>query len=164
MTQIEQYLKRASFWLSRRDQIEIIPCLRDALEDQLQATQKKLNRALTDAEVHALIRSFGPPALAASRYKSHSPLIGGALMLVFAKIMTISVLVILCVQLVYVAYAIAQGTPVGTALVSGMGKAVVGASIGFTCTTLVFAWMTRIYMSALNYKESALKGPEDLAE
>ncbi|ALS97333.1 hypothetical protein [Lacimicrobium alkaliphilum] len=148
MNSIDMYLRRVNFWLSHRDRESISSSIREALEDQVQAKEIQLGRQLTDTEISQVVKQFGPPALAASRYKLYRPLIAGSLMLVFLRIISMGLMAILLVQGVLVSVAIVNDVPIGEALVEGLGRAVIGFCIGFTLTTLVFAWLTRIYPCA----------------
>ena len=47
MNTIERYLGKVSFWLPRRSRADIISSLREALDDQFQASEAPMGRALS---------------------------------------------------------------------------------------------------------------------
>lgn len=145
MRPIDRYLSRAGFWLPRNAKAAVLTSLREDLEDQVQAQERAEGRALSDQEIATLLRRFGQPALAASRYLPRQPLVAGGLMHVFNRIMVMGIAASIIVQSALLAIAVGQDMPVGAALMAALGRLMIGMSIGFTSTTLVFAVLTRIY-------------------
>ncbi len=145
MNLTDRYLARARSWLPRKDQQAVTDALREAIDDQMIAREATLGRPLSEHEITCVLGAFGHPALAAARYTSLKPLIDRGLMLVYRRILALGLAAIVIIQTLLVAVQISGAAPVGAALMDGLGRAATGACIGFTCTTLVFAFLSRTF-------------------
>lgn len=142
MTLIEDYVRRIRFWLPGARGRVAADDVRSTLEELLAARADSLGRPLTAGEVAGELRAFGRPEVIAARYSAMQPLVSAGLMPAYVRVMAISSVGILLVQLVLV--ALAPEADVGRTLTSAGGRAVAGLLWGFASITLTFAVLTRV--------------------
>lgn len=149
MTSVDSYLCRVRFWLPARERRRVIQALREDIDDQIRAQQDALGRPLARDEIKAVLRGFGLPALAASRYASQAPLIAAGLMTVYRRILFMGLWAALAVQLVLAVLGLFDGRMVGDVVLQGLSNMATAVCTGFTITTLVFAVLSRVYARTL---------------
>jgi hypothetical protein len=76
MTLLDAYLDAVRSLLPRAERSDIVAELRDALLSQIEDEQRAHGRALTDAELGAILQRFGSPDAVAARYTPPRYLIG----------------------------------------------------------------------------------------
>ena len=76
MDLLDRYLQAVKFWLPREQKQDIVAELSEDLRSQIEDRETALGRALTDAEVEAILRQTGRPVLVANRYLPQRYLIG----------------------------------------------------------------------------------------
>jgi hypothetical protein len=79
MELIERYLQAVQFWLPKKQKDDIIAELSEDLHAQIEEKEAGLGRALTEAEVEAILRQRGRPVLVANRFQPQEHLIGPVL-------------------------------------------------------------------------------------
>lgn len=150
---IDRYIAAVERHLPGKTAKDIVAELREALFAKVEGREAELGRALDRDEVAAILKSFGSPMLAASRYSSRAYLIGPTVYPYFwpAQRIVIGALAALII-VVGLIRAIVTDDPwrvVGYAF-AGAWQA---AWIGFAVTTVVFIALERTGAS-LKYEET----------
>lgn len=76
MELIERYLKAIEFWLPGGEKQDILAEISEDIHSQIEERETALGRALTHAELEALLKQRGRPMLVANRYRPQRSLIG----------------------------------------------------------------------------------------
>ena len=76
MELIERYLKAIEFWLPGGEKQDILAEISEDIHSQIEERETALGRALTNAELEALLKQRGRPMLVANRYRPQRSLIG----------------------------------------------------------------------------------------
>jgi len=76
---LDRYLQAIKTFLTGKDQDDILQELREGLLSRLEEHEKSLGRPLSEDEVAAMIREYGPPFMVAARYGPDRALIGPTL-------------------------------------------------------------------------------------
>ena len=127
MELLDRYLNFIRFWLPRGKQQDIISELSEDLHAQIADQEAGLGRALTEAELEAVLKRCGHPLLVAARYQAQQQLIGQPFypLYVFALKMVLWVLFPLLL-VVGAIIALFRDHPIG-ALIGSVGDAVAGS-------------------------------------
>lgn len=146
MQAIEQYVAKVRFWLPGEQGRQIEADLRGALLELVDEEAGTRGRPLEDAEVAELLKTFGHPAVVASRYASDLPLISAGLMPAFRRVLMISLAGVLLVQVALLLLGLsADPASVGDIVRERIGASVQGGLWSFTAIALTFAALTRLY-------------------
>lgn len=146
MQAVEQYVAKVRFWLPGQQGRQIETDLRDTLLELVDEEAGAKGRPLEAAEVAELLKAFGHPAVAASRYASDLPLISAGLMPAFRRVLMISLGGVLLVQGALLLWGLsADPASVGDILRQRIGALVQGGLWSFTSIALTFAVLTRVY-------------------
>ena len=76
MDLIERYLQAVEFWLPKQQKRDIVAELSEDIHAQIEERESGLGRALTEAEVEAILKERGAPVMVANRYLPQEHLIG----------------------------------------------------------------------------------------
>jgi hypothetical protein len=76
MEMLERYLKAIEFWLPEGQKQDILAEISEDLHSQIEERQTAFGRALSGAELEALLKQRGRPMLVANRYRPQCSLIG----------------------------------------------------------------------------------------
>jgi len=79
MDLVARYLDAVKRYLPASAQTDVIAELSDSIQSNIEERESELGRPLSLDEESAIVKSFGHPMIAASRYRSHQQLIGPAL-------------------------------------------------------------------------------------
>ncbi len=93
MELLDRYLQAVSFWLPKAEKSDVVAELGDDIRSQMRDQESALGRAVTDAEVEAILRRCGNPLLVAERYLPQQSLIGPALFPIYRLVLKIVALV-----------------------------------------------------------------------
>ncbi len=93
MELLDRYLQAVSFWLPKAERADVAAELADDIRSQIHDREAELGRALTDAEVEAILRRCGHPLLVAERYLPQEHLIGPALFPIYRFVLKMVALV-----------------------------------------------------------------------
>lgn len=143
MTQVDRYLKNVGMFLPDRQKDDILNELADAIRSRIEDMEAELGRPLTEVEQNDVLKSYGHPMTVASRYRPESgglvfgkELIGPALFPVYMRVLGISLLIALAVQIVLM---ITLDLPND----STFSRLVVQAVMQSAAVTIVFALIQR---------------------
>lgn len=108
MTQVDRYLETVGMFLPDRQKDDILNELSDAIRSRIEDKEAELGRPLSDAEQNDVLKTYGHPMTVASRYRPDSggrlvfgqELIGPALFPLYVRVLGISLLIALAVQIV----------------------------------------------------------------
>ena len=105
MTQVDRYLESVGMFLPEPQKDDILNELSDNIRSRMEDRESQLGRQLTDAEQQDILKDYGHPLSVASRYRPESgglmfgkQLIGPALFSLYIRVLGISLLVALAVQ------------------------------------------------------------------
>ena len=126
----------------RRD--DIVAELSDSLQSQVEDREAGLGRSLTVDEAAALLREYGPPAVAAGRYAQARSLVGSLLFPFYTQTLRVTLCVALGLFLLALAIGVvATGTDPLVAFGQFWGVAVGGFFAVVGIVTIVFALIER---------------------
>lgn len=107
MTQVDRYLETVGMFLPEQQKHDILSELSDNIRSRIEDREAELGRQLTDAEQSAVLNTYGHPMTVASRYRPESgglvfgkELIGPALFALYVRVLGLSLLIALAVQIV----------------------------------------------------------------
>lgn len=108
MTQVDRYLETVGMFLPDRQKDDILNELSDAIRSRIEDMEAELGRPLSDAEQSDVLKTYGHPMSVASRYRPDTggrlvfgkELIGPALFPLYVRVLGISLLIALAVQIV----------------------------------------------------------------
>lgn len=89
MDLVERYLQAVEFWLPKQQKADIIAELSEDLHAQIEDQAAVLGRALTEAEVEAILKQRGRPVLVANRFLPQEHLIGPVLFPIYIFVLKI---------------------------------------------------------------------------
>ncbi len=143
MTQVDRYLKTVGMFLPDRQKDDILNELSDHLRSRIEDREEELGRPLTEAEQNDVLQSYGHPMTVANRYRPESgglvfgkEVIGPALFPLYLRVLGISLLIALAVQIIL---TITLDLPND----STFARLVVQAFMQSAAVTLVFALIQR---------------------
>jgi hypothetical protein len=87
MDLLERYLQEVRFWLPREQRQDIVNELSEELRSQIEEQEAVLGRALSEAELEALLQRWGSPLLVAERYLPQRHLIGPVMFPLYALVL-----------------------------------------------------------------------------
>ncbi len=73
---VERYLAAIGRNLPQDKAHDILAEMREAIESRIEGREAETDRTLSEAEISGILKEFGPPMVAASRYATHNRLIG----------------------------------------------------------------------------------------
>jgi hypothetical protein len=76
---VARYLDAVKRYLPASAQADVVAELSDSIQSNIEERESELGRPLSLDEESAIVKSFGHPMIAASRYRSHQQLVGPAL-------------------------------------------------------------------------------------
>jgi len=79
MDLVERYLHAIKFWLPKSKHDDIIAEISEDLRSQIEDEEAQLGRALSEAEVGAILKRLGRPLVVAGRYSPQLYVIGPTL-------------------------------------------------------------------------------------
>ncbi|MBL8095767.1 MAG: hypothetical protein JNL73_16450 [Anaerolineales bacterium] len=107
MTQVDRYLETVGMFLPERQKNDILSELSDNIRSRIEDREAELGRQLTDIELQDILKDYGHPMSVAGRYQPETgglmfgkQLIGPALFSIYVRVLGISLLVALAVQVV----------------------------------------------------------------
>lgn len=107
MTQVDRYLESVGMFLPERQKDDILSELSDHIHSRMEDQEAQLGRPLTDSEQHDILKNYGHPLSVAGRYRPDSgglmfgkQLIGPALFSIYIRVLGISLLIALALQIV----------------------------------------------------------------
>jgi len=77
---LDRYLKTVALWLPRAQASDIVAELRADIQAEIEDRRAEAGRDLTRDEYESILTRWGHPMLVASRYQTHEPFIGPALL------------------------------------------------------------------------------------
>ncbi len=80
MELLDRYLKTVAMWLPKKQGADIVAELRADIQAEIEERRAAAGRDLTRDELEAILTRWGHPMLVASRYQTHEPFIGPALL------------------------------------------------------------------------------------
>jgi len=135
MELVERYLQAVRFFLTGKDQADILQELAENLASEIEEREATLGRRLTEAETADILRRHGHPLVVASRYRSTTHLIGPVLLPIYVLALKMGLAVALVATVV--------GAAIGSLLYGNVVWRVVDAMLTFPNRALmVFAWTT----------------------
>lgn len=141
MELLDRYLQAVEFWLPKRQRRDIIAELSEDLRSQIEDKEAEFGRALSDAEVEAILKRCGSPLVVASRYLPQQYLIGPTLFPVYKFVL--GVLLIGCMVprlLIWIGFLLLDPAHRGYLHMENMGGTVLYFAF---FTTLAFAIVGR---------------------
>ena len=163
MTQVDRYLKNVGMFLPDQQKDDILNELSDAIRSRMEDMEAELGRPLTDAEQNDVLKTYGHPMTVANRYRPESgglvfgkEVIGPALFPVYIRVLGISLLLALAVQIVLM---ITLDLPND----STFSRLVVQAVMQSAAVTLVFALIQRAAKESPNQWEWLTGASEAIA-
>lgn len=143
MTQVDRYLENVGMFLPERQKDDILNELSDNIRSRLEDREAELGRPLTDSEQAELLNTYGHPLNVANRYLPEAgglrfgrELIGPALFQIYVRVLGISLLFALALQIIL---TIVLDLPTG----SVFSRLVVQAALQSVAVTLVFFMIQR---------------------
>ncbi|MDQ6768018.1 MAG: hypothetical protein M3Z41_09455 [Candidatus Eremiobacteraeota bacterium] len=100
MELVPRYLDAVRRYLPKSTQADVIEELSDSIQSQIEEKEAGLGRPLNADEENAILKTYGHPLLAASRYRPHQQLIGPALYPFYVNSLKIVLLIALSVSAV----------------------------------------------------------------
>ena len=145
MTQVDRYLESVGMFLPEPQKDDILSELSDNIRSRMEDRESQLGRQLTDAEQQDILKDYGHPLSVASRYRPDTgslsfgkQLIGPALFSIYVRVLGISLLVALAVQ---VTLTIALDLPV-----SGVfSRLMVHVFMQSATVTLIFVLIEKLF-------------------
>lgn len=144
MTQVDRYLETVGMFLPERQKNDILSELSDNIRSRIEDREAELGRQLTDIELQDILKDYGHPMSVAGRYQPETgglmfgkQLIGPALFSIYVRVLGISLLVALAVQVVL---TIALELPTGDVF----SRLMVHAVLQSATVTLVFVLIQRM--------------------
>src|SRR6185503_15533263 len=143
MELLKRYLQAVGEHLPARGREDTLAELRANLEAEMEAREEELDRALTEAEVAAVLEAHGMPVLVASRYGSQHFLIGPTLFPMYwytlKRSFPLLVLAYAVVQLVDIILGSGSGADMGQRIGAAVGHFPAVALTFWSIVTLGFA-------------------------
>src|SRR5262249_54940487 len=135
MELVERYLQAVRFFLTGKDQADILQELAENLASEIEEREATLGRRRTDAETADILRRHGHPLVVASRYRSTTHLIGPVLLPIYVLALKMGLAAALI--------ATVAGAAIGSVVYGNPTWRVVDAMLTFPGRALmVFAWTT----------------------
>lgn len=152
MELIERYLQAVQFWLPKAQKHDIIAELSEDLRAQIEEKDTSLGRALSEAEVGAILMERGRPVLVANRFLPQEHLIGPVLFPIYTFVLKIVMASYLVPwALVWIgrmfyspAYRADLLTDPVSAILSAWSSVWATAVLAFGAVTIVFAILERV--------------------
>ena len=143
MELLKRYLQAVGEHLPARGREDTLAELRANIEAEMEAREEELDRALTEAEVAAVLEAHGMPVLVASRYGSQHFLIGPTLFPMYwytlKRSFPLLVLAYAVVQLVSIILGSGSGADMGQRIGAAVGHFPAVALTFWSIVTLGFA-------------------------
>jgi len=140
MELIDRYIHEVGRYLPSKKRVDVQAEIRSLIEDSLESRAEKL----TEADVVAVLKEFGPPAKVAESYGgTHNTLIGPEYFPTFMTVLQIGVTAQIIAQGVGLAVALAQGSNPGTAIGDALIRFWVGTLMTLGIVVLIFAALER---------------------
>ncbi len=153
MELLDRYLQTVRFWLPRKRQDDITRELADDIRSEIEEREAQLGHALTDAELEAILRRWGPPMTVALRYLPAQFLIGPLLLPLYWFVLRVVLLWVLVPLFIIVSVStVATAANPWTAALWAVGQYFHSAVFAFGMTTLVFAILERVQPDYLSRK------------
>lgn len=143
MELLARYLYAFKNYLPKNQQGDIAEEMSDAVQSRVEEKEAQLGRPLTLDEESAILKSFGHPMVAASRYWPRQYLIGPVLFPVYVRVLKIALLVMLAANILIGSLLISDPNP-WTAGVHIWGMIWGAALLVFGVVTLAFAIAERV--------------------
>lgn len=150
MNRLERYLQAIRKYLPWQRQDDILAELRANLESQLEDKEAELGRPLTDAEIEAWLKQFGPPMQVAARYAPQQYLIGPSIFPIYWYILRLACMWCLAVYFAANAVILVVSNPTWDAIT----KVALGAP---GVVVMTGAWIT-LFFAALEYASTHYPG------
>jgi hypothetical protein len=137
---IDRYLAAIARELPAAQRADITAELRDALMSRLEATEARLARPLTPAELEGALRDFGNPLIVAGRYRKTQHLIGPNVFPFWWQAVKVTATVIAAVYVVLFALALVTQ---GARARPDIPEPMLTLGFAFGAVTLIFALLER---------------------
>ena len=94
------------------------------------------------------MKAFGTPPVVATRYSPEPALIHGGLMVAYRRVLVMACFAVLAIQcaILLSALMIAERGTHGILITTAGGRALFGLMMAFTCVTIAFAALSRLYV------------------
>src|SRR5579872_447655 len=135
----DRYLNAVKKYLSRAQETDVVEELSDSIRSQMEERETQLGRRLTLEEQSAIIKPYGPPVLAASRYQPPRNLVGPSLLPYYWQTLKIVLLIAYALEIAATILRALTGEPLTFASVWGLLWGTLVAVVGVV--TVVFAVM-----------------------
>lgn len=139
MELVDRYLNAVKKYLPRAQEADVVDELSDSIRSQMEEREAQLGRRLTLEEQSAIIKPYGPPVLAASRYQPPRNLVGPSLLPYYWQTLKIVLLVVYALEVAATILRALTGEPLTFANVWGLLWGTLVGTVGLV--TLVFAVM-----------------------
>jgi hypothetical protein len=139
----ERYLAAVKTYLPAASAGDIVAEMADTIQSQVEEREDALGRPLTSDEESEVLRAYGPPILAASRYWSHQQLIGPLLLPYYWHTLRVVLWFVLALNVVAFLTGITTRGDALTAFAHTWGAAWISFLLAGAMVTLVFALIER---------------------
>lgn len=139
MQLLPRYIGAVKQYLPAAQQDDIVAELSDSIQSQMEDKETAVGRPLTLDEQSAIIKPFGPPLLAASRYVTPPSLVGAALLPYYWTALKILLVVAYAFDIIWVFVTSLLGAPPQLGVLWGMVWGTLTSSVGIV--TVVFGVM-----------------------
>jgi hypothetical protein len=153
MKLIERYLHVIATWLPKEQRDDILAELGEDIHARISDREAELGRELTDDDVAAVLKEYGPPVVVAGRYLPQRHLIGPAFFPMYTFVLKLVVLWILVPVFVLIVgpIVIATEANLGAGIVETVWSLVMDSVFSTGVITIVFALLER-YDQRILYK------------
>jgi hypothetical protein len=140
---VERYLAAVERHLPKPGASDIVAELREAITGEIERREAETGQAISDDDIAGLLKTYGPPALAAGRYSGRKALIGEDLAPLFWPAMRIVLGIVIAASLAIGLLAMVRGVDPWQAGAQAFNRVLELGLMAFAQVTLVFFILER---------------------